>query len=82
MSAMTAIIDRAERGDATIRDGYAILERMQQELDILNEKMDALENQPIPHDPRIVIRSDDNPKLYRFSTIDAFADWLVKGYTE
>jgi hypothetical protein len=77
---LDAIIARAEKGEATIRDGQYILNGLQNERDRLGAMLDLIDTRGMAHDPRIIIRVDDNPKLYRFSNIDALADWLAKGW--
>lgn len=70
-----AIIERAEAGTATLMDGCVVLAEMQRELDHLDALIDNLP----ARDPRVIIRVDDNEKLFRFSSIDKLADWIVGG---
>jgi hypothetical protein len=71
-----AIIERAEAGTATLKDGCVILAEMQKELDHLAALIDC----PPVYDQRVIIRVDDNEKLFRFSSIDKLADWIVGGW--
>jgi hypothetical protein len=77
---LAAIIARAEQGKATIRDGQYILNGLQNERDRIGVMLDLMDTHGMVHDPRIIIRVDGNPKLYRFSNIDALAEWLAEGW--
>jgi hypothetical protein len=75
---LDAIISIAQNSETTLRDMARLLNEAQEEVDRLNELIDAAADKP--WDSRIVVRVDDNPKLYRFSNIDALADWLAEGW--
>lgn len=76
MSAIPKVIARVEQGTATIRDWYEVLEHLQRERDLFER---LAENLPA-YDERIIIRVDSNEKLFRFSSIDALAEWLAEGW--
>ncbi len=82
MSAVSKIVERSENGQATRRDGYILLDAMQREMDRLQEMIDQIDANHSAHDPRVIIRVDDNPKRFRFENIDWFAEWLAKGWAE
>ena len=74
------IIERAVNGQATLRDGYVLLDIMQRECDRLQEMIDGIDNAPTPHDPRVLIRVDHSEKRFRFESVDWLAEWLAKGW--
>ncbi len=73
MSVLTEIISRAEKGSATIRDGWVILDRLQAEVDYLKELEETLP----ASDMSVTVKI--NGTSIRFQNTDKFAEWLTGG---
>jgi hypothetical protein len=59
MNILLAIIARAEAGQATIKDGYALLEIMQREADRLGDMIAQIESGTFPRYTHKIIEPED-----------------------
>lgn len=62
----------------TEQDMLFVIDQAQQE----TERIEHLVDNVPPSDKRIIIRVDGNPQLYRFSSEEALANWIVEGWTK
>jgi len=63
------------------RELQEIIMGIQEHRDYLQLLMDQIDAGTFPKaDPRIVVRIDDAKVLSRFSSVEALAEWLAKGW--
>ena len=60
----------------TEQDMLFVIDQVQQE----TERIENLIDNVPPSDKRIIIRVDGNQQLYRFSSEEALANWIVEGW--
>lgn len=78
MSLSKLIKNLADGKEITERDLSECLELAQAEVDRIGE---LIENLPA-YDMRVITRIDNKQQVFRFSNVDALADWLVEGWKE